>query len=188
MPKPARKTFRMDTNVKDSPHLKRDDIQCKTQVTNTSRTEFWLYSGNFILAKKRISLWAHFQNIVCEILNFEMLDLAWAHFKTYCDLFFCQILSFEMWNFAWPRFFNQRLRNLNFGMCIPLRHAPKPNSPNVFFANIKFPLYFWVPMTIKMEAKWGLESIFIAIENNDKTQCYSERTWINLPAEDSGLQ
>ena len=35
-------TSRMDTNVKDSPHLKHDDIQCKPQVTNTSRTEFSL--------------------------------------------------------------------------------------------------------------------------------------------------
>ena len=30
------------TNVKDSPHLKHDDIRCTIEVTNTSRTEFSL--------------------------------------------------------------------------------------------------------------------------------------------------
>ena len=38
------------------------------------------YTGNFILAKKRISFWAHFENNVCEILNLEMPNLAWAQF------------------------------------------------------------------------------------------------------------
>ena len=34
---------------------------------------------------------------------------------------------------------------------------------------------FWVPMEAKMEAKWRLKSIFIAIENDDgKTMLYRE--------------
>ena len=34
---------------------------------------------------------------------------------------------------------------------------------------------FWVPMEAKMEAKWGLKSIFIAIENDDgKVMQYRE--------------
>ena len=32
---------------------------------------------------------------------------------------------------------------------------------------------FWVPMEAKMEATWGLKSIFIAIENDDEKWCYS---------------
>ena len=35
--------------------------------------------------------------------------------------------------------------------------------------------YFWGPMEVKMEVKWGLKSIFIAIENDDgKVMLYRE--------------
>ena len=29
--------------------------------------------------------------------------------------------------------------------------------------------YFWGPMEVKLEVKWGLKSIFIAIEGDDET-------------------
>ena len=36
-------------------------------------------------------------------------------------------------------------------------------------------LYFWGPMEVKMEVKWGLKSIFITIENDDgKVMLYRE--------------
>ena len=34
---------------------------------------------------------------------------------------------------------------------------------------------FWVPMEAKMEPKWGLKSICIAIENDDEKECYPVR-------------
>ena len=37
---PAGKTSRTDTNVEDSPHVKHDDIQCKTEETITLWTDF----------------------------------------------------------------------------------------------------------------------------------------------------
>ena len=51
--------------------------------------------GDFILANKPISFWALFKKNVSEIINFEMLNLAWAHFETRCLPNFNFCISFR---------------------------------------------------------------------------------------------
>ena len=62
-------------------------------------------------------------------------------------------------------------------------------------ADFRYPIpqnqCFWVPMEIKMEVKWGLKFIFMAIENDDrKVMLYREGSayWKHRSGWDFGLQ